>query len=118
MTPLIKQAIQIVIIDDSKVKQCDVNCGVDWSSAEAVTLVNQRIKDRFGDDVRLKYLDLSKPVTDERALELQQKIRNGDLSLPLLVINGAPRISGQFDIRMLLDAIDAEIEIKPKKRVK
>jgi len=35
------------------------------------------------------------------------------LPLPLLIINGEPRIPGQFDIRLLLDAIDAEIEIKP-----
>jgi hypothetical protein len=35
------------------------------------------------------------------------------LPLPLLIINGEPRISGQFDIRFLLYAIDTEIEIKP-----
>ena len=34
------------------------------------------------------------------------------LSLPLLLINGELRISGEFDIRMLLDAIDTKMEIK------
>jgi hypothetical protein len=35
-----------------------------------------------------------------------------DLSLPLLIIDGQTRISGQFDIRQLIDAINAEVEIK------
>jgi len=109
MLPLNKPDIQIIIVDDSKVKKCEANCGVDWSSVETITLANQRIKDRFGERAQLRYIDLSKPVSD-RALELNQRIK--DLPLPLLVINGAPRISGQFDIRLLLDAIDAEIEIK------
>ncbi len=104
-----KPDIQAVIIDDSKGERCDIDCGTDWSSAEAITLAKQRIKDRFGDRVQLDYIDLSKPVSD-RVLELDQRIK--DLPLPSLVINGESRISGQFDIRLLLDAIDAEIEIK------
>ena len=111
MLPLTKHAIQIAIVDDSKGEKCDVHCGVDWSSAEAIALASQRIKDRFGDRVKLQYLDLSKPMPNRHALELTQELRNKNFPLPLLVINGQPRISGQFDIRQLLDAIDAEIEI-------
>ena len=106
-----KHDIQIVIADDSKGKRCDVDCGVDWSSPEVTTLAGQQVKTRFGDRVELEYLDLSKPLNDQRALELQQMVGNKDLLLPLLLINDKPRISGQFDIRMLLDAIDVEIEI-------
>ena len=102
--------MQIIIIDNSKIRQCEVNCGVDWSSGEAITLANQRLKDRFGDRAQLEYVDLSEVMNSHRALELNRKIK--DLPLPLLFINGELRISGQFDIRLLLDAIDAEVEIK------
>ena len=112
MLPLIKHTIQVTIIDDSKGEKCDTHCGVDWSSVEAITLASQRIKDGFGDKIQLEYLDLSKPVANRHALELFQGIKNKDLSLPLLLINGNPRISGQFDIRLLLDAISAELELK------
>ena len=108
---MIKRDIQIIIIDDSSGERCEVNCGVDWSSAEVVSLARQRIKDRFGNKVQLEYIDLSNVMNGHRALELSQRIK--DLPLPLLVINGGPRVSGQFDIRMLLDAIDAEMEIGP-----
>ena len=111
MKSLVKRDIQITIIDDSNGERCEVNCGVDWSSAEVVLLARQRIKDRFGDKVQLEYIDLSNVMNGRRALELSQTIK--DLPLPLLVINGGPRVSGQFDIRMLLDAIDAEMEIEP-----
>jgi len=112
MPPLVRHAIQITIVDDSKGERCDAHCGVDWSSAEAIALASQRIKDRFGDKIKLEYLDLSAPMTTRRALELNRQIRNKNFPLPLLLINGQLRISGQFDIRQLLDAIDAEMEIK------
>jgi disulfide oxidoreductase YuzD len=114
MPPLIEPAIQITIVDDSKVEKCDAHCGVDWSSPEVVALASQRIKDRFGDRIiKLQYLDLSKPVTNHYASALKQRVRNNNLPLPLLIINGKPRILGEFDIRLLLDAIDTEIEITP-----
>lgn len=113
MPPLIKPPTQITIIDDSKREKCDAHCGVDWSSPETIALASQRIKDKFGNKLKLKYLDLAKPITNRHALELKQQVKAKNLSLPLLVINDKLRISGQFDIRLLLDAIDAETEIKP-----
>jgi len=113
---LIKPVIQITILDDSKGEKCDAHCGADWSSAEVIALATQRIRGRFGDKIKLQYLDLSKPVTNHHALKLSQGSKKENLSLPLLVINGQPRISGQFDIRLLLDAIDAEIEINYEQR--
>ena len=103
--------MQIIIVDDSKITVCDAKCGMDWSSAEAITLARQRVKERFGDKVRLEYADLSNPAHAERASEFRQRIRDENLSLPLLLINGKTRVSGQFDIRMLLNTIEAEMEI-------
>jgi len=111
MVPLIKHTIQVTVVDDSTSEKCDAHCGVDWSSVEAITLACQRIKDRFGNKIQLEYLDLSKPIANHHSLELVQGIKNKDLSLPLLLINGESRISGQFDVRLLLDAINAELEL-------
>ena len=111
MPPLIKQTIQTTILDDSSQEKCDAACGVDWSSPEAIALASQRIKDKFGDKIQLKYLDLSKAAASRHTLEWSQAIKDKNLSLPLLLINGQPRISGQFDIRQLLDAIEAKLEI-------
>ena len=58
MLPLVKPLIQITIIDDSKGERCDAQCGMDWSSPEVIALANRRIKDRFGDRISLKYIDL------------------------------------------------------------
>lgn len=109
---MIKHTIEIVIMDDSKSEKCDAHCGVDWSSAEAIAQARQQIKERFGEGIQLEYLDLAKAATNHPALELNQAIRNRNLSLPILLINGEPRISGEFDIRLLLDVIDTEREIK------
>ncbi len=106
-----KHNIQVTIVDDSAGEKCDARCGVDWSSVEAIALATERIKDRFGDRIQLEYLDLSKPIINHHALELRKQVMDKNLSLPLLVINGQPRISGQFNIRQLVDAIEVEVEI-------
>ena len=106
-----EDTIQLTILDDTRKQECDAACGEDWSLPETIALANQRIKDRFGNKVQLEYLDLSRDKAGHQTLEWSRAIRNKNLSLPLLLINGELRISGQFDIRQLLDAVDAEIEI-------
>ena len=106
-----EHTINITIINDSSREGCDVGCGEDWSSPEILTLVRQRIEDRFDDTIQLQYLDLSKVGPDHDALEWNTVIEQKNLSLPLLVINGQSRISGLFDIRQLLDTIEVEIEM-------
>lgn len=107
-----KHTLQITIVDDSRGEKCDAECGLDWSSAEVIALANQRIKDRFGEKIELAYLDLANATANRYTLELSQGIKEKNRLLPLLTINGQPRISGQFDIRQLVDAIEAEMEIE------
>ena len=103
-----KHSIKVLIVDDSHAVECSAECGFDWSLAGNRDLAEQQIKARFGGGVQLEYFDLSRPTVNDTALEWQRKAR--DLPSPLLVINGKPRISGQFDIRMLLDAVEAAME--------
>ena len=112
MMPLDDIAVQVTIVDDSRRKKCDFRCGIDWSSDEVIVQANDRIKDRFGSEIKLDYLDLAEPVTNRRALELSRKASKEELPLPLLVIDGQSRISGEFDIRLLIDAIETELDIK------
>ena len=112
MRPLSKQTIKITIIDDSNNPECIAECGVDWSSEEAIILARQRVEDRFGHSVELQYLDLAEATTSRDATGWHKLIKDRNLSLPLLLLNGHPRISGQFDIRQLIDAIDAEMEME------
>ena len=111
MPPLTEFTMQITIVDDNKGNKCEVNCGMDWSSADTIALASQQMKDRFGDGIQLKYLNLSKRVTNHQAAELKRRVRDENLPLPLLLVNDKLRISGQFDIRLLLDIVDAEREI-------
>ncbi|MCL0053268.1 hypothetical protein M1M86_02145 [Dehalococcoidales bacterium] len=53
------------------------------SSPEVIALASQRIKDRFGEGIKLDYLDLAKNP------ELNQQVRGK--KLPLL-LNDKPRI--------------------------
>ena len=103
--------IEISIIDESSRRDCDAGCGTDWSSPDAVALATRQIENRFGSEVRLEYSDLSRDAVDRQALEWRQAIRERNLSVPLLLINGRLRVAGQFDVRQIVDAVEAEMEI-------
>ncbi|MFC1948561.1 DUF1462 family protein [Chloroflexota bacterium] len=106
-----KQSIKITIIEDSRQEECEAGCGMDWSSPETVAMASQQVKARFGDDVHLTHIDLSEDTVGKVALDWSEEIKNKNLMLPLLVIDGQLRISGQFDIRQLMDTIEVEIEM-------
>jgi disulfide oxidoreductase YuzD len=110
--PLPKRDIKVVIANDSTAPQCDAECGTDWSAAEAIDLARQQIQDRFGGDIKLEYIDLSQPAAHADAPALRREIRDKTMPLPLLLINGQPRISGLFDIRQLMDTIEVELELE------
>lgn len=111
MPPLLKQNIQITIIDDSSQGKCPVNCGTDWSSEDNLALVSQRLKERFGETIQIEYLHLTQTVADQSTQEWNQAVKDKGLSLPLLLVDGKVRISGPFDIRQILDTIEVEMEI-------
>ena len=103
--------VEINIIDDTSRRDCDIDCGTDWSSEEAVVLANRQIESRFGIETRLEYIDLSRTTTDHRATEWRQTIKERSLPIPLLLIDGHLRIAGQFDTRQIIDAVEAEREL-------
>lgn len=102
--------IEAIIIADSRFKTCVAECGVDWSAAGSVTLAKLRIKEQFGDRAQLNYIDLPKATDSQRIQELKTIIQG--LPLPVLLINDHPRIYGEFDMRRMLDVIQAEMEIE------
>lgn len=106
-----KAAVDIKIIDDTSRQDCDAACGTDWSSPEATGLAIQQVRDRFGEETNLEYIDLSRTAADHPIAQWHQAIRERGLSVPLLLINGQLRIAGQFDTRQIIDAVETEIEI-------
>ena len=107
-----KDIVEIDIIDDTSRRDCDIDCGTDWSSQEALTLADRQIRSRFSGEIHLKYTDLSRMSPDHRAAEWRQTIRERSLPVPLLLIDGQLRIAGQFDTRQIIDAVEAEMELR------
>ena len=103
------KSVNVTIVDDSKRVECESQCGLDWTSPEITDMVKQRIRERFGETVKLELVDLS--VMNQFAVTLKNRIKVENLSLPMLLINDKVRIPGEFDMRQLLDAIEVECEI-------
>ncbi|MBI2860672.1 MAG: hypothetical protein HYX91_04105 [Chloroflexi bacterium] len=101
--------MDIVIVDNSAEGKCDARCGVDWSEDSTRSLAEERIRAQLGADSRFSYLDLASTEACASNPEIMARARA--LPLPVLFIDGEPRISGFFDHRMLTDAIDATMEL-------
>lgn len=104
--------MEIAIIDDTSRRDCVVDCGTNWSSPEAIDLANRQISNRFGIEAHLEYTDLSRTTPDHPAAQWNRTIREKGLSVPLLLINGQLRVAGQFDTRQIIDAVEAEMELR------
>lgn len=103
----------VEIVDDTSRRDCDADCGTDWSSAEMLALALKQVEQRFGVAASIEYRDLAHSELDTAQAAMRQDIRQQGLSVPLLLINGHLRIAGLFDIRKIIDAIETEMEITP-----
>ena len=105
------EQVRVTIVHRSIGEKCEAACGLDWESPEIFTTITKRLKSRFGDTVTLELVDLA---TDKTAAGMKERIAKEGLSLPLLLVNNEVRISGEFDARQLIDAIEVEKELKWK----
>ncbi len=103
------KVVKVTIVFDSTARHCEGQCGLDWSCGETGNLIRRRIKERFGDTVKLELVDLS--TTNEDSAVLKQRLANENVQVPSLLIDSEIRIPGEFDVRQLLDAIEVEQEI-------
>lgn len=107
-----KPTIQITVLDDRRAEECEAGCSIDWSLPESLALARQQARERFGDKLKIDYLNISRTKAKRDMLRWRDEIRDRNLLLPLLLINGQLRIAGPFDIRQLMDAIEFETEIR------
>ncbi len=102
--------ISAIVLDDPARPSCEARCGLDLSSAEALASTAEALRRRFGSRVELQYraLDAAGAAAPPG---ISRRLAAGELALPLLLINGRPRISGYFDLHALQEVIQAEIEM-------
>ncbi len=109
MTPA---KIRVTILGDSSAPPCEGDCAINWLDPEHRALATKELARRFGSDVGVEFVDVSGPPqkAEQRAFIL--RARREGLTFPALLINGNTRIPGPFDMRMLLDIVEVEVERK------
>lgn len=107
-----KRPIRVAIYEQTdNAKMCSESCGVNWLTIEPQKDARDRLKQAHGDSVNIEFLDLDIPEVRQKHGDWLKRVKEDNLLLPLLVINGEIRISGFFDTRMLIDMVDAEGEL-------
>lgn len=106
-----KEPLAVIVLDDTSAGKCEAGCGTDWSKDEARVAAASALQARFGQRVTLSFCDLAQPESDAALAELARRAVAEGLSLPLLAIDGEPKIAGLFDVRMVADVVEAALEM-------
>ncbi|MDP2920081.1 MAG: hypothetical protein Q8O43_07690 [Dehalococcoidia bacterium] len=96
--------LNIEIVTDKNQPACAENCGTDWSQPEALANVREQLLKLFGNRVRLKHTIVSNAEDHRRRLGKSP-------GFPLLLANGEVRLSGQFDLRQVIDIAQTQLEM-------
>lgn len=80
---------------------------MDWSRPENLKLAAERLQARYGPKVRLDHVDLSQP--GRRPVGVDES--DTATPYPRVLIDGRTVIAGDFDLRMLLDVVEAAVEM-------
>ena len=102
--------ILVTVVDEAASPKCEARCGLDLSSPETLKSTTDVVRKLFGNRVKIQHISLAAIETGALS-EIAGRVKSGDLVLPLLLINGKPRISGYFDLHSLQEVIQAEIEM-------
>lgn len=102
--------IQVTIIGDSAAASCEGECTTDWMKADNQETARAAVAKRIGEDAALEFLEVSGGAADSRQKTLISHVRSERLPFPVLMLNGNARINGPFDLRMLIDVIEAEMD--------
>jgi hypothetical protein len=103
-------SILVTVVDEAASPKCEARCGLDLSSPETLKSTADVIRKLFGSRVKIKHVSLA-AIEAGSLPGIAERVKSGDLVLPLLLINGKPRISGYFDLHSLQEVIQAEIEM-------
>ncbi len=107
---MIPSRIQVTILTDSGAPSCEGDCAVNWLQPENQALARDKVRQKAGEEAAVEFLDIQAPTGDRRQAGLIGLAGAQKLPSPVLFLNGQPRIAGPFDIRMLLDIIEVEME--------
>ena len=102
--------ILVTVVDEAAIPNCDARCGLDLSSPEIFKSTTDALRKLFGSRVKIELISLAAMKSGSLSA-IAHRVDSGDLALPLLLINGKPRISGCFDLHSLQEVIQAEIEM-------
>jgi hypothetical protein len=100
----VKPAVRLTVIGNSRAPACQADCGADWSQPKTLSQARLALRERFGDRVRIDYVD-----TEHSKNRLKLLPREEDY--PLLTVDGSIRLSGRFDLRQVMNVAEAQLEM-------
>ncbi|MBI4333701.1 MAG: hypothetical protein HY673_20755 [Chloroflexi bacterium] len=107
MTP---PRIEVTVLVDSAAPSCEGDCVMDWLKPENQAVARRELARKHGDGAAVDFVDIRASSPGAPRAGLVRQTLAGNPRFPALLLNGNPRIAGPFDLRMLLDMVETEMD--------
>lgn len=103
--------LHLTIVNDSRVEPSCSDCeGGTMTSAQLQFIVGQ-LGEAYGDHLQVDVIDLAQ-TPDCHWQKVVDEAKGQGAALPLLALNGVPRLWGKFDYRMAAEVIEVQREME------
>lgn len=103
-----RKPIELTIVNDSGAELVCADCEGGKMTSEQLQLVVEQLEKAYGDQIQVQVIDLARSP----APRWRKVIDEGKgAALPLLALNGVPRLWGKFDYRMAAEVIEVQREM-------
>ncbi|TAK36869.1 MAG: hypothetical protein EPO21_01055 [Chloroflexota bacterium] len=100
--------MRLAILNDTSHRDGCTYCFDTWSTPEDITFIVGRLRERYGDQVTVEYVDVALHQPDADDARLVELARQQGLPLPIVAINGSIKLIGAADYRVIAEAIEAQ----------
>ncbi|MBI4295061.1 MAG: hypothetical protein HY669_02720 [Chloroflexi bacterium] len=101
----------LTIVDDSRAMSCP-DCEGGSMMPQQVQLIVKQLDNVYGDQLQVEVIDLAQ-ADDQHWQQIVGKVQEQNATaLPMLAVNGVPRLWGKFDYRMAAEVIEVQREIE------
>lgn len=78
---------------------------------QQLQFIVEQLGQAYGDRLQVQVIDLAQS-SDQHWQQVIDKAKERDTALPLLAVNGVPRLWGKFDYRMAAEVIEVHREME------
>lgn len=103
--------IRLTLFDHTDVEGCAVHCEMSSPASAGLDIIKAQLEEDFEDGVVVEYVDLAQPQQQALYGDMARRVKTENLLMPIIAIDGVPKLSGNVDYRTIVETIETYKEL-------